>query len=103
MTKILDITATTTDERIEAAIPFLDMRAHAFVVRNGAAAVLKDQGDQLVLELHEFEGVTVLFSPAFAYSYVNQHGRRRNESLLIAGSEAASAEDAVRLWARHHR
>ena len=50
----LTITATTTDEAIEAAIPFSDMRAHAIELRDSAAAVLDVQGDQEVLELHVF-------------------------------------------------
>lgn len=93
------ITATTTTEAIEAAIPFLDMREHAIEQRDMAAAVIDEQGDQTVLELHDIDGVTVLYSPAFGYAYVNQASPGVGNSLLIDNGEADSPEDAAQQWA----
>lgn len=95
----LAITATTTTEAIEAAIPFLDMRAHAIEMRDMAAAVIEEQGDQVVLELHDIDGVTVLYSPAFGYAYVNEAGPGVGDSLLIGNGEVDGPEDAAQQWA----
>lgn len=94
----LTITATTTTEAIEAAIPFLDMRDHAAEVRDMAAAVIEEQGDQAVLELHDIGGVTVLYSPAFDYAYVNETSPSVGNSLLIGNGEADSPEHAAQQW-----
>lgn len=94
----LTITATTTTEAIEAAIPFLDMREHAIERRDDAAAVVAEQGDQVVAELHEIDGVTVLWSPVFEYAYVNEQTPGVGNSLLIGNGECPSAEHAVRVW-----
>lgn len=94
MTKILDITATTDTASIEAAIPYLDMRAAALEARDMAAAVIPEQGDQVVLELHEVDDdILVLYSPTFGYAYVNRVGV--GDSLLIDNGEALSPEDAA--------
>ena len=98
MSKVLTITATTTNEQIESAIPFLDMRKEAIERRNDAAAVLAEQGDQTVLELHDIEGVMVLFSPVFGYAIVNEQSSGIGESLLIDNEEAESPEHAAARW-----
>lgn len=85
----LTITATTTTEAIEAAIPFLDMREHA----------IEQQGDQTILELHEINGAAVLYSPEFGYAYVNEMSPGVGDSLLIGNGEADSPEDAAQQWA----
>lgn len=94
----LTITATTANEAIEAEIPFLDMRDHAAEVRDMAAAVIEEQGAQVVLELHEIDGVTVLYSPVFGYAYVNQASPGVGNSLLIGNGEADSPEHAAQQW-----
>ncbi len=94
----LAIAATTTTEAIEQAIPFLDMREHAIELRDMAAAVIDEQGDQAVLELHDIDGVTVLYSPAFGYAYVNQASPGVGNSLLIGNGEADSPEHAAQQW-----
>lgn len=94
----LTITATTTTEAIEAAIPFLDMCDHAAEMRDMAAAVIEQQGDQNVLELHDIDGVTVLYSPVFGYAYVNQASPGVGNSLLIGNGEADSPEHAAQQW-----
>lgn len=96
---MLTITATTSTEDIEAAIPFLDMRAHAIEQRDYAAAVLEEQGDEVVLELCEFGNVVVLYSPIFGYAYVNERSEGAGNSLLIDNGEAVSAEHAAQQWA----
>lgn len=62
------------------------------------AAVLAEQGDQAVLELHEVDGVTVLYSPVFGYAYVNEAGPGVGDSLVIDSGEADSPEHAARVW-----
>lgn len=98
MTAALTIKASTTTEEIEAAIPFLDMRAHAIELRDMAAAVIDEQGDQVVAELHEIDGIAVLWSPVFEYAYVNEAGPGIGDSLLIGNGECPDAEHAVRVW-----
>ena len=94
----LTISATTTTKQIEAAIPFLDMRTEAMERRDDAAAVLAEQGDQAVLELHEIDGVTVLYSPVFGYAYVNEQSHGVGNSLLINNGEADSPDHAAQQW-----
>lgn len=94
----LTITPATATEAIEAAIPFLDMRGHAFEQRNMAAAVREEQGDQAVLELHDIDGVAVLYSPVFGYAYVNEMSTGVGNSLLIGNGEADSPEHAAQEW-----
>lgn len=94
----LIIRATTTTEAIEAAIPFLDMREHAIELRDMAAAVIAEQGDQVVAELHEIDGIAVLWSPVFEYAYVNERSGGIGDSLLIGNGECPDAEHAVRVW-----
>lgn len=94
----LTITATTSTGAIEAAIPFLDMRREAIERRDDAAAVLPEQGDQAVLELHEIDGVTVLYSPVFGYAYVNEMLPGVGDSLVIESGDADSPEHAARTW-----
>lgn len=91
---ILTIRATTTDQEIENALPFLDMRQHAIERRNDAAAVLPEQGDETVLEVEEFEGTTVMYSPIFSYAYVNGRSAGVGDSYLLDG-EFESVEQAV--------
>ncbi len=98
MTKTLEITASTSTDAIEAAIPFLDMRAHAIDLRDMAAAVIEEQGDQLVLEVHDVDGVSVLYSPTFGYAYVNEPSPGVGDSVLIDNGEADSAEHAADLY-----
>lgn len=96
---MLSITATTTDDAIDAAIPYLDMRAHALEMRDMAAAVLAEQGDQEVLQLHAIDGVDVLYSPAHDYAYVNQSSGGTGNSLILNAGEAESPEVAAAKWA----
>ena len=98
MTNILTIRASTTTEEIEAAIQYLDMRKEAIERRDDAAAVLAEQGDQEVLELHHIDGVDVLFSPVFAYALVNERTTGIGESLLIGNNDCKSPEHAVSVW-----
>jgi hypothetical protein len=94
----LHITASTTTEEIEAAIPFLDMRKEAIERRDDALAVAEEQGDQEVLELHEFGDVLVLFSPVFGYALVNEKTAGVGDSMLIDSGGADSAEHAAQQW-----
>lgn len=98
MSTILTIRATTSDDAIVAAIPYLDMRAEAIERRDDAAAVLEEQGDQVVLELHEIDGVSVLYSPTFGYALVNQGSLGVGDSLLIGNGEATSPAHAAGIW-----
>jgi hypothetical protein len=98
MTIELIISATTTDAQIEAAIPFIDMRHHATEVRDMAAAVLQEQGDIERLELHEIDGISVLYSPEYAYAYVNQVSSGVGNSLVIDADGARTVGDAVAQW-----
>jgi hypothetical protein len=94
----LTIKASTTTESIEAAIPYLDMRQEAIERRDDAAAVLGEQGDQTVLELHNISGVDVLYSPVFGYAYVNETSPGIGNSLVISSGEADSPEQAAEKW-----
>jgi hypothetical protein len=98
MTAILTIKASTTTEEIEAAIPFIDMREEALERRDDAAAVIADQGDQAVLEYHNVDGISVLYSPSFGYAYVNQYGPGAADSLLVENGDADSAEHAAQIY-----
>lgn len=98
MTKIITIRATTTDAEIAVAIPYADMRVEARDRRDDAAAVLAEQGDQIVLELHDIDGVDVLYSPAYSYAMVNERSPGVGDSLLIATGECDSPEMAVLIW-----
>lgn len=97
----LTITAATSNETLEQEIPFIDMREHAAEMRDMAAAVTEEQGDQVVLELHDIDGVTVLYSPAFSYAYVNEMSVGVGNSLLIGNGEADSPEHAAQQWAEN--
>ena len=94
----LVIKASTNTDTIESTIPFLDMRAHAIEVRDMAAAIINEQGDQDVLELHQFGDVHVLYSPTFGYAYVNEKTTGTGDSLVIDNGEADSAEHAAAQW-----
>lgn len=98
MTITMTIKASTSTEVIEAAVPFLDMRAHAIELRDMAAAVIAEQGDQVVAEIHEIDGVTVLHSPAFECAYVNEVGPGAGNSLLIENWACPTADHAVQVW-----
>ena len=98
MTKTIAIRATTTDAEIAAAIPYADMRVEARDRRDDAAAVLAEQGDQIVLELHDIDGVDVLYSPAYSYAMVNERSPGGGDSLMIANSECDAPEMAVLIW-----
>ena len=95
---MLTITATTTTEAIEAAIPFLDMRAEAIERRDDAAAVLDDLGELTVLEYHDIDGVAVLYSPTLGYAMVNEFSAGVGNSLVIDNGEADSPEHAAAKW-----
>lgn len=92
----LTIRATTTNEAIEDAIPFLDMRSHAIEMRDMAAAVIEEQGDQNVLELHEFGDIVVLYSPDFGYAYVNERSVGVGNSLVVENDH--TLEECVKHW-----
>ncbi len=98
MTATFTIRATTTDAEIENSIPYMDMRQEATERRDDAAAVLEEQGDQIVLELHDVGGVDVLYSPVFSYALVNQKSQGIGDSLLIESGECDSPEHAARVW-----
>lgn len=96
----LTIKASTTTDAIEDAIPFPDMRAHAIELRDMelGAAVIDEQCDQVVAELHEIDGVTILWSPVFEYAYVNEDTPGVGDSLLIEQYECPTPEHAVSVW-----
>lgn len=94
----LTITATTTDDEINNAIPYLDMRQEAIERRDDAAAVLEEQGDQMVLEYCQVEGVDVLYSPDFGYALVNERTAGAGDSLLIGNGKCAGPYHAARVW-----
>jgi len=109
MNKILEINANTTDEQIEDAIRFLDMREHAIEQRNYAKAPYEaaiegknpyddDPEAEAVLELHEIDGVAVLWSPNWGYAYVNEQSTGVGSSLMLDNDEANSPEDAAARW-----
>lgn len=98
MTAILTIKASTTTDEIANAIPFVDMRKEAIERRDDAAAVLEEQGDQTVLEYHDIDGVSALYSPSFGYALVNQQSPGIGDSLVIDSGEADSAEQAASKW-----
>ena len=94
---ILTITATTTDDELQA-IPYLDMRQEASERRGDALAVINEQGDQVVLEYHSIDGVDVLYSPAFAYAMVNEKSSGVGNSLVIETWQCKSPDHAARVW-----
>jgi hypothetical protein len=97
--KTLDINATTTDAEIEAAIPFLDMRAFATERRDDAKAPYEAGGAlDTVLTLHEIDGVTVLWDAEWACGYVNEMNPGVGDSLVIENDGAESPEDAAAQW-----
>jgi hypothetical protein len=98
MTSILTIKGSTSTQQVEDAIPYTDMRQHAIERRDDAAAVIAEQGDEAVLELHQIDGLDVLYSPTFGYAYVNQKGSGTGDSMVIDNGEAESAEHAVQIW-----
>lgn len=98
MALILTIKASTTNDEIESAIPYVDMRKEAVERRDDAAAVLTEQGDQVALEYHDVDGVDVLYSRTFDYAYVNQNTHGTGDSLLIENGQAESPEHAARVW-----
>lgn len=93
----LTIRASTTDSKLDA-IPYIDMRAHAREQRDMAAAVQEQQGDQEMLEYHQFDDANVLYSPTFGYAYVNGSTPGTGDSLLIENGMADSAEHAASIW-----
>jgi hypothetical protein len=98
MSLILTIKASTTTQQIEDAIRYLDMRKHAIERRDDAAAVIAEQGDQEVLELHHIDGLDVLYSPTWGYAYVNHPTGGIGDSMVLDNGEADSAEHAARVW-----
>lgn len=97
---ILTIKASTTTDAIEDAIPFRDMREHAIALRDLelGAAVIPEDYEEVVAELHEIDGVTILWSPVFAYAYVNEDGPGAGDSLMIDEYECPTPEHAVSVW-----
>ena len=95
MSKQTTIRATTTNDAIEAAVPFVDMRLHAIEMRDMAAAVLAEQGDQEVLHVHEIDGVTVLWSEQWAYAMVNQRSPGAGDSVTYGNDRFSSPEEAA--------
>lgn len=97
MTKILEITATTTDAEIEAAIPFLDMQGWAKDNRDILSGIYRVSGKQAPgLELFEIGGVTVLWCSAWCYGLVNRWSPGTGNSIRV--SQVPSPEEAVELW-----
>ena len=96
MNLITTISATTTTDAIEDAIRFLDMRTAAIEARDMVAAVLQEQGDSVTLELHEIDGITVLFSPVFGYAWVNEVSTGVGNSLFV--EYAQTPDDAAAEW-----
>jgi len=96
MTLITTISATTTDEQISRAIEPIDMREAAIEARDMAAAVLTEQGDQIVLELHEDGDVVVLWSPTFGHAWVNEISTGTGNSLFV--EYAQTPDDAAAEW-----
>lgn len=98
MSNTLTIRATTTTEDIEEAIRYSDMRREARERRDDAAAVLAEQGDQAVFEMHHIDGVDVLFSLVYGYALVNEWSTGVGDSLLIGNGECDSPGYAVSVW-----
>ena len=96
--QILTIDATTTDIEIADAIPYLDMRAHATERRDDARAVEADVPQGVVLELHDVDGVDVLWSPTYGYAMVNERSGGIGNSLTIDNGHALSPEAAATQW-----
>jgi hypothetical protein len=94
---IFAIRATTTDDDLQS-IPYLDMRQESTERRDDALAIINEQGDQVVLEYHNIDGVDVLFSPAFGYAMVNEQSSGVGNSLVIETWQCESPEHAVRVW-----
>jgi hypothetical protein len=98
MTKILEITASTTDAEIAAAIPFIDMQRHAIERRDDALAVQEEWGDLPVLDLFEFDNqVFVLFDAIVGYGFVNQQSTGVGDSLLV-NDQVHSEIDVLKAW-----
>jgi hypothetical protein len=98
MTLTLKIDATTTDDAIEAAIPYLDMRSHAIERRDDALAVENDHQVGTVLELHDVGGVDVLWSPTYGYALVNERSGGIGSSLVLDNGTAGTPEGAALCW-----
>jgi len=97
---ILTIKATTTTDTIENAIPFRDMREHAITLRDMEldGALIPEDYEEVAAELHEIDGVLVLWSPEFGYAYVNEDGPGAGDSLMIEQYECPTPEHAARVW-----
>lgn len=98
MSITLTIRATTTDAEIDSAIRYMSMHDHAIEMRDMAAAVMEQQGDQVVLEYHDINGVDVLWSPVFQYAYVNAMSSGVGDSMVIEQYEAKTPEAAAQQW-----
>jgi hypothetical protein len=92
----LTITATTSDAAIADAIRYNDMRTAAIIMRDMAAAVMTEQGDQITMELYDVDGIDVLFSPVFGFAWVNQPSAGIGHSLMV--EYADTPEDAAAEW-----
>jgi len=92
----LTITATTTDDQIYEAIPYLDMCQEAIERRDDAAAVLEEQGNQTVLEYSQADGVDVLYSPVFGYAMTNERTAGVGNSIIV--EDCTSPDHAARVW-----
>ena len=96
MTKILEITATTTDEVLEREIPFLDMRSFAAERRDDAKAVYDADGSEdVVLTLHDIDGAIVLWDADWACGYVNRVTTGIGNSRILENDEVGSPEAAA--------
>ena len=98
MTLTLKIDATTTNDAIEAAMPYLDMRSHAIERRDDALAVDDEHPVGTVLELHDVGGIDVLWSPTHGYAVINERSGGIGNSLVLDNGTALTPEGAALCW-----
>lgn len=96
MILILSINASTTDDAIEDAIPYVDMRVQAIDTRDVARAF--GPTDTILVEYYEVDGVNVLFWPTEGGALVNEHTSGTGDSLWLDNRDARSVDQAVRAW-----
>ena len=97
MRHVLTITADTTDDAIEEAIPFRDMQGEARVYRDRLAAIEADAGGY---EVHDDGAVVALFHPALGGAIVNERGPGAGGSVYLGAGEVETVEEAVARWRR---
>jgi hypothetical protein len=95
MTKILEITNRTTDDEINNAILFEDMRGWAKEMRDDAD-VLPD--DEVVLTMHEFDDNIFVLWDGYNSGMVNQVSGGIGNSLTLHPDEVDGPVAAAERW-----